>query len=296
MDTIYNEESGLAVRNKLNANFQELNANLQNLDNEKVNKSDIADNLTTDDATKVLSAAQGKVLNDQLQALKGSLVPKGVWNAATNTPDIFNETTTGYYWIVSVDGNTSVGGITDWKVNDWVVKTEDGWAKVDNSESVISINGKVGAVSLTKDDIGLDAVDNTRDEDKPISQAVNYALTNITNSFSSGIFIPTIISITSGSADKINPMYWVRIGNIVSFSGNIHITGAAAAAYQYLKITVPVLSNFTNYKDASGTVSSANGTVFAGHLDARSSTSQLTIVFQGMSAGIIMFSGTYIIK
>ena len=38
--------------------------NLQNSLNNKVNTSDIVDNLTTNDATKVLSAKQGKVLND----------------------------------------------------------------------------------------------------------------------------------------------------------------------------------------------------------------------------------------
>ena len=38
--------------------------NLQNNLNNKVNTSDIVDNLTTNDATKVLSAKQGKVLND----------------------------------------------------------------------------------------------------------------------------------------------------------------------------------------------------------------------------------------
>ena len=36
--------------------------------NNKVNTSDIVDNLTTNDATKVLSAKQGKVLNDLIGA------------------------------------------------------------------------------------------------------------------------------------------------------------------------------------------------------------------------------------
>ena len=40
--------------------------NLQNSLNNKVNTSDIVDNLTTNDATKVLSAKQGKVLNDMI--------------------------------------------------------------------------------------------------------------------------------------------------------------------------------------------------------------------------------------
>ena len=40
--------------------------NLQSTLNSKMNKSDIVNNLTTNDATKVLSAQQGKVLNDMI--------------------------------------------------------------------------------------------------------------------------------------------------------------------------------------------------------------------------------------
>lgn len=43
------------------------------LDNGKVNTSDIADNLTTNDATKVLSAKQGKMLKDTTDTLNGNL-------------------------------------------------------------------------------------------------------------------------------------------------------------------------------------------------------------------------------
>ena len=38
-----------------------------------VKETDVVDNLTTDDATKVLSAKQGKVLNDSITTLNGKL-------------------------------------------------------------------------------------------------------------------------------------------------------------------------------------------------------------------------------
>ena len=38
---------------------------IEAIDTGKVNKTDIVDNLTTNDATKVLSSKQGKVLNDK---------------------------------------------------------------------------------------------------------------------------------------------------------------------------------------------------------------------------------------
>lgn len=88
--------------------------------------------------------------------LQGALIPQGNWNADTNTPDITTTIDTGYYWIVSVDGATDLGGITDWKVNDWAVKTATGWAKIDNTDKVTSVAGKTGVVTLdTSDIVGL---------------------------------------------------------------------------------------------------------------------------------------------
>ena len=88
-----------------------------------------------------------------INALEGALILQDNWNADTNTPDISGTTQTGYYWIVSVDGATDLGGITDWKVNDWAIKTDSGWAKVDNTDKVISVAGKIGEVVLGISDI-----------------------------------------------------------------------------------------------------------------------------------------------
>jgi len=85
--------------------------------------------------------------------LEGVLILQGNWDASTNTPDISSETTMGFSWIVSVAGSTTLGGITDWKINDLVVKTAVGWAKIDNTDQVISVAGKTGVVTLQAADI-----------------------------------------------------------------------------------------------------------------------------------------------
>ena len=92
-------------------------------------------------------------LNSAIVALQGSLIPQGSWNASTNTPDITGTTETGYYWIVSNAGSTSLGGITDWEVNDWAIKTSTGWAKVDNTDSVLTVAGRTGNIVLDAQDI-----------------------------------------------------------------------------------------------------------------------------------------------
>jgi len=60
---------------------------------------------------------------------------QGTWNATTNTPAIpaaavSNE---GHYYIVATAGTTSIDGITDWQVSDWLVSNGTTWEKIDNS-------------------------------------------------------------------------------------------------------------------------------------------------------------------
>jgi hypothetical protein len=103
-------------------------------------------------ADSILSAF-GKVQN-QLNGLVGGVMFKGVWNAFTNTPTLTSSIgTQGWYYIVDVAGTTNLNGITDWQVGDWAIFNGSTWNKIDNTDLVTSVNGQVGAVSLTTDDI-----------------------------------------------------------------------------------------------------------------------------------------------
>ncbi len=87
--------------------------------------------------------AGGKVPVSELPAaVLGALSYQGTWNASTNTPTLTSSTgTKGYYYVVSVAGNTNLDGITDWLVGDWAVYNGTVWQKVDNTETVTSVNG-----------------------------------------------------------------------------------------------------------------------------------------------------------
>jgi hypothetical protein len=99
--------------------------------------------------------ASGKVPVSELPAaVLGALSYQGTWNASTNTPTLTSSVgTKGYYYVVSVAGSTDLNGITDWLVGDWAVFNGSVWQKVDNTESVTSVNGQVGAVVLTTTNI-----------------------------------------------------------------------------------------------------------------------------------------------
>jgi hypothetical protein len=99
--------------------------------------------------------AGGKVPVSELPAaVLGALSYQGTWDASTNTPALASSVgTKGYYYVVSVAGNTNLNGITDWLVGDWAVYNGTVWQKVDNTETVTSVNGQTGAVSLTTTNI-----------------------------------------------------------------------------------------------------------------------------------------------
>lgn len=79
----------------------------------------------------------------------GALVYQGTWDASSNTPTLTSSVgTKGYYYVVSVAGSTNLDGVTDWKIGDWAVFNGSIWQKVDNTDSVTSVNGQTGTVVL----------------------------------------------------------------------------------------------------------------------------------------------------
>jgi hypothetical protein len=104
-------------------------------------------------ATDTILEAFGK-LQGQVNGLVGGLQYQGTWDASTNTPTITSGVgTEGYFYIVSVAGNTVIDGMSGWQVGDWIVYHSPSWQKVDNTESVTSVNGQVGAVNLSTTEI-----------------------------------------------------------------------------------------------------------------------------------------------
>lgn len=100
-------------------------------------------------STDSIIAAFGKLQN-QMNGVLGGAVYQGTWNASTNSPSLASGVgTNGHYYIVSVAGSTNLDGITDWKLGDWAIFAGTAWQKVDNTDSVISVNGNTGAVALT---------------------------------------------------------------------------------------------------------------------------------------------------
>jgi hypothetical protein len=88
----------------------------------------------------------------------GAVTYRGTWNASTNTPTLVSSTgTQGDYYVVNVAGSTNLDGTTDWQIGDWAIFNGSVWEKVDNTDSVSSVNGQVGTVVLTAADVNAAA-------------------------------------------------------------------------------------------------------------------------------------------
>ena len=153
-------------------------------------------------ASDSIISAFGKLQN-QINGIAAGLNYQGVWNASTNVPTLVSSVgSNGDYYVVDVAGNTNLNGITDWKVGDWAIFNGTSWQKIDNTDSVTSVNGQVGTVVLDTDDINEGTTNlyytNTRARNAISSLATGLTYTAGTGvfSFTAGYSIPTIANQT----------------------------------------------------------------------------------------------------
>lgn len=106
----------------------------------------------------------GKVPLEELDdSILGNLQFQDVWDAKNNNPQLpLVPTKKGQYWIVSTAGEQF--GLS-FNTGDWLVAGDSVWQKVDNSDAVTSVNGKIGNVILTANDINYN--------NETVSEALN---------------------------------------------------------------------------------------------------------------------------
>ena len=104
---------------------------------------------------QVLAKASSTNFDTTWLTITGGLSYQGSWNASTNTPTLTSGAgTAGTYYVVSVAGSTNLDGITDWLVGDWAIFNGTIWQKLDQTNTVTSVNGETGAVVLDAADVG----------------------------------------------------------------------------------------------------------------------------------------------
>jgi len=82
----------------------------------------------------------------------GQVTYEGTWNASTNTPTLANppaSTTKGDYYVVNTGGTQFS---IEFQVGDWIISNGTAWEKVDNTDAVTSVFGRLGNVVANSTD------------------------------------------------------------------------------------------------------------------------------------------------
>jgi hypothetical protein len=173
-------------------------------------------------STDTILQAMGK-LQGSVAALVGGVVYRGTWDASINSPALTSSVgTKGNYYVVGVAGSTNLNGITDWKIGDWVIFNGSTWEKVDNTDSVVSVNGQTGAVTLTTTNIGEGT--NLYYTDARARAAITLTTTGTSGAatYSGGV-----LNIPQYQAALTNPVTGTGVSGQVSyFNGTSSITGS----------------------------------------------------------------------
>ena len=78
----------------------------------------------------------------------GALNFKGTWNASTNTPTIVSGVgVKGDYFVVSVAGSTTIDGISNWGVGDWITYNGTVWQRVEGGADLNGVNLSVSGTT-----------------------------------------------------------------------------------------------------------------------------------------------------
>lgn len=98
-----------------------------------------------------LDATTGQLESSQIPAsLLGASRFQSTWDANANTPNLGTvPKERGFFWTVNVSGSTSLSGITDWKIGDNAIYDGSVWRKIDNTDQVVSVDNRQGAVDLS---------------------------------------------------------------------------------------------------------------------------------------------------
>jgi hypothetical protein len=203
-------------------------------------------------STDSILTAFGK-LQGQVNDLVGGLKYDGTWDASTNTPTITSGVGVGgEFYIVSVAGNTIIDGVGGWDIGDWIVFDGTAWQKVDNTESVVSVNGFTGAVTLTTTNISEGT--NLYFTDSRARQAISLTTTgnsgastydngtgvlNVPQYTISGLGgVPTTRSLTiNGTSFDLSADRTYNVGTVTSIATTGPITGGTITGTGTIGIT-----------------------------------------------------------
>jgi hypothetical protein len=229
--------------------------------------------------------SKGIVTSVTTSSIIGTLSYQGGWNASTNVPALTSSVgTSGYYYVVTTAGATNLNGITDWAIGDWAIFNGSTWQKIDQTNTVTSVNGQTGAVSVgTVTSVAMTVPTGLSISGTPITTSGTLALT-----FASGYSIPTDANQTNWTTAYTQTQQWNGGStNLVAATGRTSLGGTTVGQSMFT-LTNPSAITFPRF-NADNTVSALNAADFRTAIGAGSGTGTVTSVSVVSANG---FAGT----
>lgn len=108
---------------------------------------------------------------------------------------------------------------------------------------------------------------------------------------------PAVTGITNVDNVSASQFHWIRVGNVVSYSGFVNIDATAAGVATSVEVTLAYSSNFANNNDAAGVVTEgvSGATQSSGYIYSNSTSDKIVINVtpQGTAAQGYYVSGSY---
>ena len=194
--------------------------------------------------------AGGKVPLTQIpDSVLGQLSYMGTWNASTNNPALANppaSTTQGDYYVVSVAGTQFS---ISFAVGDWIISNGTAWEKVDNTDAVASVFGRLGVVTAASGDYTATQITYTA--------TGNVAATNVQSAIDE--LDSEKLTKAANLADLVSPSTArdnLQLGTMsVQNSNNVSISGGSIAGITDLAVADggTGASTLTGYVKGNGT-------------------------------------------
>ena len=196
--------------------------------------------------------------------ITGTLSYQGSWNASTNTPTLTSSVgTNGFYYVVSVAGSTNLNGITDWQVGDWAIFNGTIWQKIDQTNTVTSVNGQTGAVVLNASDVSALASITSADGSITVSQ-VGTAVDLAVSAASPASTLLLQVKNSSGATMTKGTVVYVNgaIGQLPTIAKALATSDATSAQTQGL-VTADISNNSNGYVTIIGLVTNLDTSAYS---------------------------------
>lgn len=236
-------------------------------------------------AGQVLTKASSTDYDTTWTTITGTLNYRGTWNASTNTPALTSGVgTNGYYYVVNVAGTTNLDGITDWQIGDWAIFNGSTWQKIDQTNTVTSVNSLTGAVVLTPAIIGALSGITSADGSITVSQVGTVVDLAVSAASPASTLLLQVrnnsgATITKGTVVYING----AVGQLPTVAKALATSDATSAQTQGL-ITADIPNNSNGYVTIIGLVTG---------LDTSAYTDGAQLYLSGTTAGAMTATKPY---